>query len=73
MEDSTCESFEPLKNLDLPLVPTHVIKLESSGSIISESPNYATKLVSPSSPIPVSVTHTFPSFSQVYSSKKAIP
>ena len=82
MEDSTCESFEPLKTLNLPHVlacviepksfePTHVIEIESSTSITFESPNYATKPMS--SLVLVSATHNFPSFTQVYSRRKVVP
>ena len=33
MEDSTCESFEPLRTLDLPHVPAHVVEPKSSKPI----------------------------------------
>ncbi|KAL6005315.1 hypothetical protein ACLOJK_005879 [Asimina triloba] len=62
MEDSTCESFEPLKTLDLPPhVPARVAESESSKPITSESPNSTTEPVSP--PVPASV----------YSRRKVIP
>ena len=48
MEDSLCESFEPL---DLPHVSTH-------GDEEPESPNSTTEPVS--SPVPASLTHNFP-------------
>ncbi|RVW30369.1 Retrovirus-related Pol polyprotein from transposon TNT 1-94 [Vitis vinifera] len=68
MEDSPCESFEPL---DLPHVLTHGDEEpESSESITPESPNFTTEPVS--SPIPASVTHNFPQFPKVYSREKAI-
>ncbi|RVW52782.1 Retrovirus-related Pol polyprotein from transposon RE1 [Vitis vinifera] len=69
MEDSPCESFEPL---DLPHVSTHGDEeLESSESITPKSPNFTTKLVS--FPIPASVTRNFPQFPNVYSREKVIP
>ena len=61
MEDSPCESFEPL---DLPHVSTH-------GDEEPESPNSTTKPMS--SPVPSSVTHNFPQFPKVYSREKVIP
>ena len=61
MEDSPCESFEPL---DLPHVSTH-------GDEEPESPNSTTELVS--SPIPASVTRNFAQFPKVYLREKAIP
>ena len=60
MEDSPCESFEPL---DLPHVSTH-------GDEEHESPNSTIELVS--SPVLASVTRNFPQFLKVYSREKAI-
>ena len=60
MENSPCESFEPL---DLPHVSTH-------GDEELGSHNSTTEPVS--SPIPASVTYNFPQFPKVYSRKKAI-
>ena len=69
MEDSLCESCEPL---DLPHVSAHGDeKLESSKSITLESSNFTTELVS--SPIPTNVTRNFPQFPKVYSREKTIP
>ena len=69
MENSPCESFEPL---DLPHVSTHGDEEpESSESITPEQPNFTTKPVS--SPVPASVTHNFPQFPKVYSREKVIP
>ena len=68
MEDSTCESFEPLRTLDLPYVPGHVVEPKSSEPITSKESNSVTE--SMSSPIPASVTHKL---SQVYSRRKAAP
>ena len=69
MEDSPCESFEPL---DLPHVSTHGDEeLESSEPITPESPNSTTEPVS--SHVPANVTRNFPQFSKVYSREKAIP
>ena len=59
MEDSPCESFEPL---DLPHVSTH-------GDEELESPNFEPV----SSPVPASVTHNFPQFPKAYLREKAIP
>ena len=68
MEDSLCESFEPL---DLPHVSTHGDEeLESSELITPESPNFTTKPVS--SPVPTSVNRNFPQFPKVYSREKVI-
>ena len=61
MEDSPCESFEPL---DLPHVSTH-------GDEEPESPNSTTKPVS--SLVPASVTRNFRQFPKMYSKEKAIP
>ncbi|RVW45031.1 Retrovirus-related Pol polyprotein from transposon TNT 1-94 [Vitis vinifera] len=69
MEDSPCESFEPL---DLPHVSTHGDEEpESSKSITPKSPNFTTVPVS--SPVPASVTRNFPQFPKVYSREKVIP
>ncbi|KAL6347733.1 hypothetical protein AAG906_026262 [Vitis piasezkii] len=69
MEDSACESFEPL---DLPHVLTHGDEEpESSESITLESPNFTTEPVS--SLVPASVTHNFPQFPKVYLREKVIP
>ena len=69
MEDSVCESFEPL---DLPHVLTHGDEEpESSESITLESPNFTTEPVS--SLVPASVTHNFPQFPKVYLRKNVIP
>ena len=71
MEDSPCESFEPL---DLLYVSTHgdeepkSSEPESLESITPESPNFTTEPVS--SPVPASVTRNFPQFSKVYSKEK---
>ena len=54
MEDSTCESFEPLTTLDLPPVPIHAIEPKSPPASVTEPE---------SSPIPASVTHNFSRFS----------
>ena len=62
MEDSPCESFEPL---DLPHVSTY------GGDEEPKSPNSTTELVS--SLVPTSVTRNFPQFPKVYSREKAIP
>ena len=68
MEDSPCESFEPL---DLPHVLTHGDEEpESSESITPESPNFTTEPVS--SPIPASVDRNFPQFPKVYSRENVI-
>ena len=61
MEDSLCESFEPL---DLPHVSTY-------DDEEPESPNSTTEPVS--SPVPTSVIRNFPQFPKVYSREKAIP
>ena len=61
MEDSPCESFEPL---DLPHVSTH-------GDEEPESPNFTTEPMS--SPIPASVNRNFPQFPKVYSRENVIP
>ncbi|RVW19305.1 Retrovirus-related Pol polyprotein from transposon RE1 [Vitis vinifera] len=69
MEDSSCESFEPL---DFPHVSTHGDEEpKSSESITPESPNFTIEPVS--SPVPASVTRNFPQFPKVYSREKAIP
>ena len=69
MEDSPCDSFEPL---NLPHVSTHGDEEpESSELITPESPNFTTKPVS--FPIPASVTHNFPQFPKVYLREKVIP
>ena len=60
MEDSPCESFEPL---DLPHVSTH-------SDEEPESPNSTTEPVS--SLVLASVTRNFPQFPKVYSREKAI-
>ncbi|RVW15266.1 Retrovirus-related Pol polyprotein from transposon RE2 [Vitis vinifera] len=68
MEDSPCESFEPL---DLPHVSTHGDEEpESSESITPESPNFTTKPVS--SPVPTSVNRNFPQFPKVYQGKRSL-
>ena len=69
MEDSPCESFEPL---DLPHVSTHGDEEpKSSEPITPESSNFTIELVS--SPIPTSVTlRNFPEFPKVYSREKVI-
>ena len=68
MENSPCESFEPL---DPPHVSTHGDEeAESSESITPESPNFTTEPVS--SPVPASVTSDFPQFPKVYSREKVI-
>ena len=68
MENSPCESFEPL---DPPHVSTHGDEeAESSESITPESPNFTTEPVS--SPVPTSVTCNFSQFPKVYSREKAI-
>ena len=69
MEDSICESFEPLNTLDLPHVPAHLVE--------PNSPPIPANVIEPepqpdSSFIPTSVTHNFPRFSKVYSRKKVI-
>ena len=61
MEDSPCESFEPL---DLPHVSTH-------GDEEPKSPNSTTEPVS--SPVPANVICNFPQFPKEYSREKAIP
>ena len=62
MEDSPCESFEPL---DLPHVSTHGDEEpESSKSITPESPNFT--IESMSFPVPASVTRNFSQFPKVY-------
>ena len=69
MEDSPCESFEPLDFLH---VSTHGDEEpESSESITPESPNFTTEPVS--STVPTSVTRYFPQFPKVYSREKVIP
>ena len=69
MEDSSCESFEPL---DFPHVSTHGDEEpKSSESITPESPNFTIEPVS--SPVPASVTRNFPQFPKVYSREKTIP
>ena len=69
MEDSPCESFEPL---DLPRVSTHGDEEpESSESITPKPPNFAIESVS--SPVPANVTRNFPQFPKVYLREKAIP
>ena len=66
MEDSPCESFEPL---DLPHVLTHGDEEpESFESITPESPNFTIEPVS--SPILANVTRNFPQFPKVYSRDK---
>ncbi|KAJ9686475.1 hypothetical protein PVL29_015399 [Vitis rotundifolia] len=68
MEDSPCESFEPL---NLPHVSTHGYEEpESPKPITPESPNFTTKPVS--SLVPANVTHNFPQFPKVYSREKVI-
>ena len=61
MEDSPCESIEPL---DLPHVSTH-------GDEEPESPNSTIEPVS--SPVLASVSRNFPQFPKVYTREKAIP
>ena len=62
MEDSLCESFEPL---DFPHVSTHGDEEPESFELITlESPNSTAKPVS--SPVPANVTHNFPQFPKVY-------
>ena len=69
MEDSPCESFEPL---DLPRVLTHGDEEpKSSESITPKSPNFAIESVS--SLVLASVTRNFPQFPKVYLREKAIP
>ena len=61
MEDSPCESFEPL---DLPHVSTHG----------DEEPESLNSTIEPmSSPVPTSVSCNFRQFPKVYSREKAIP
>ena len=67
---SSCESFEPFHTLDLPHLPTRVFTPESP--VLAE-PSLVPNPVAESSPIPASVTHDFPRFSQVYSRRKAVP
>ncbi|KAJ9690830.1 hypothetical protein PVL29_013135 [Vitis rotundifolia] len=68
MEDSPCESFEPL---DLPHVSTHGDEEpESSEPITPESPNFTTK--PQSSPVLASVTRNFPQFPKMYLREKVI-
>lgn len=69
MENDT--SFEPLKKLDLPHVPTRVDKSKPCEPVTSESPNSTTEFEP--SIIPTNITHNFPAFSQVYSRRKAVP
>ncbi|RVX08220.1 hypothetical protein CK203_017714 [Vitis vinifera] len=68
MEDSPCESFEPL---DLPHVSTHGDEEpKSSEPITPESPNFTIELVS--SLIPTSVTlRNFQSFLRCIQGKKS--
>ena len=62
MEDSPCESFEPL---DLLHVSTHGDEEpKSSEPITLESPNFTIEPMS--SPVLASVTRNFPQFSKVY-------
>ena len=69
MEDSPCESFEPL---DLPHVSTHGDEEpESSKPITPESPKSTNKPVS--SFVLVSVTRNFPQFPKLYLRENAIP
>ena len=69
MEDSPCESFEPL---DLPHVSTHGDEEpESSKPITPKSPNSTTEPMSYL--VLSSVTHNFLQFPKVYSREKAIP
>ncbi|RVW17568.1 Retrovirus-related Pol polyprotein from transposon RE1 [Vitis vinifera] len=63
MEDSFCESFEPL---DLPHVSTHGDK-EPVSSLIPATTDPV------SSPVLASVTRNFPQFPKVYSREKVIP
>ncbi|RVW38197.1 Retrovirus-related Pol polyprotein from transposon RE1 [Vitis vinifera] len=68
MEDSPCESFEPL---DLPHVSTHGDEEPKSSKLITlESPNFTIEPMS--SPVLASVTCNFPQFPKVYSREKAI-
>ena len=61
MEDSPCESFEPL---DLLHVSTHGDEEpKSSESITPESPNFTTEHML--SPVPASVTRNFPQVPKV--------
>ena len=64
MENNTCESFEPLKTLDLPDILAHMVEpeLKSSKPLIYESPKSSSK----PSLIPTSVIENFPRFSQIY-------
>ena len=62
MEDSPCDSFEPL---NLPHVSTHGDEEpESSESITPKSPNFAIESVS--SLVLASVTRNFPQFPKVH-------
>jgi hypothetical protein len=70
MEDSTCESFKPIKTLDLTHVPARVAKPEFFDSITYESPSSITE--PETSLVPTSVNHNFTRFSQVSSRRKAI-
>lgn len=70
MEDSNCESFEPIKTLDLPQVSAHVVESETSDLITSESPNFTIEPVSPL--IPASARQKLPRFTQVYSRRKTV-
>ena len=67
MEDSPCESFEPL---DFPHVSTHSDKEpESFESITPKSPNFTTEPVS--SPVPASITRNFPQFPKCIQGKRS--
>ena len=66
MEDSPCESFEPL---DLPHVSTYGDEKPESLNSTIKTPNSTTKPVSSS--ILASVTRNFPQFAKVYSREKA--
>ena len=69
MEDSPCESFEPL---DLPHVSTHGDEEPKSSKLITlESPNFTIEPMS--SPVLASVTCNFSQFPKLYSREKVIP
>ena len=61
IENNTCESFEPLKTLDLPDVPARMAEPEPNSSKLESSES------------PTNVSENFPRFSQVYSRRKAVP
>ena len=68
VENSTCESFELLKTLDLPYIPARADKPTSSKPITSESPNTTVHL----EPVPANVAHNVLKLSQVYLRTKAV-